>query len=122
MIFSVCGVIFSVCGVIVSVRVEVSCLVSCRCTCLRSDLQCLRSDLQCLWSDLQCLWSDLQCLWSDLQCSRSDLQCSCRGIMSRLMQVYVFAEALADGAVKMGMPSALARRIAAQTILVSVCS
>ncbi|XP_043076140.1 pyrroline-5-carboxylate reductase 3 [Puntigrus tetrazona] len=31
--------------------------------------------------------------------------------------VYVFAEALADGAVKMGMPSALARRIAAQTIL-----
>ncbi|XP_072552047.1 pyrroline-5-carboxylate reductase 3 [Salminus brasiliensis] len=31
--------------------------------------------------------------------------------------VYVFAEALADGAVKMGMPSALAQRIAAQTIL-----
>ncbi|KAK9956983.1 hypothetical protein ABG768_014681 [Culter alburnus] len=31
--------------------------------------------------------------------------------------VYVFAEALAEGAVKMGMPSALARRIAAQTIL-----
>ncbi|XP_051954010.1 pyrroline-5-carboxylate reductase 3 [Xyrauchen texanus] len=31
--------------------------------------------------------------------------------------VYVFAEALADGAVKMGMPSTLARRIAAQTIL-----
>ncbi len=61
----------SVCGVIFSVRVEVSCLVSCRCTCLRSDLQCL--------------WSDLQCLWSDLQCLRSDLQCSCRGIMSRLM-------------------------------------
>ncbi len=49
------GVIFSVCGVIFSVRVEVSCLVSCR------------------------------CLWSDLQCLRSDLQCSCRGIMSRLM-------------------------------------
>lgn len=32
--------------------------------------------------------------------------------------MYVFAEALAEGAVKMGMPSALARRIAAQTILV----
>ncbi|XP_051511617.1 pyrroline-5-carboxylate reductase 3 isoform X2 [Myxocyprinus asiaticus] len=31
--------------------------------------------------------------------------------------VYVFAEALAEGAVKMGMPSTLARRIAAQTIL-----
>lgn len=31
--------------------------------------------------------------------------------------VYVFAEALAEGAVKMGMPSALAQRIAAQTIL-----
>ncbi|XP_026856335.2 pyrroline-5-carboxylate reductase 3 isoform X2 [Electrophorus electricus] len=31
--------------------------------------------------------------------------------------VYVFAEALADGAVKMGMPCALAQRIAAQTIL-----
>uniref|UniRef100_A0A8B9JB70 Pyrroline-5-carboxylate reductase n=1 Tax=Astyanax mexicanus TaxID=7994 RepID=A0A8B9JB70_ASTMX len=31
--------------------------------------------------------------------------------------VYVFAEALADGAVKMGMPSTLAQRIAAQTIL-----
>ncbi|KAA0708196.1 Pyrroline-5-carboxylate reductase 3 [Triplophysa tibetana] len=31
--------------------------------------------------------------------------------------VYVFAEALAEGAVKMGMPGALAQRIAAQTIL-----
>ncbi|TRY89000.1 hypothetical protein DNTS_032297, partial [Danionella cerebrum] len=31
--------------------------------------------------------------------------------------VYVMAEALADGAVKMGMPSALARRMAAQTVL-----
>ncbi|XP_036438162.1 pyrroline-5-carboxylate reductase 3 [Colossoma macropomum] len=31
--------------------------------------------------------------------------------------VYVFAEALAEGAVKMGMPSELAQRIAAQTIL-----
>ncbi|XP_037105377.1 pyrroline-5-carboxylate reductase 3 isoform X2 [Syngnathus acus] len=31
--------------------------------------------------------------------------------------VYVFAEALAEGAVKMGMPSALAQRIAAQTVL-----
>ncbi|XP_076844324.1 pyrroline-5-carboxylate reductase 3 isoform X2 [Brachyhypopomus gauderio] len=30
---------------------------------------------------------------------------------------FVFAEALADGAVKMGMPSSLAHRIAAQTIL-----
>ncbi|KAI2652328.1 pyrroline-5-carboxylate reductase 3 isoform X2 [Labeo rohita] len=31
--------------------------------------------------------------------------------------VYVFAEALADGALKMGMPSTLARHIAAQTIV-----
>lgn len=31
--------------------------------------------------------------------------------------VYLFAEALAEGAVKMGMPSVLAQRIAAQTIL-----
>ncbi|XP_063055808.1 pyrroline-5-carboxylate reductase 3 isoform X2 [Engraulis encrasicolus] len=31
--------------------------------------------------------------------------------------VYLFAEAMAEGAVKMGMPSALAQRIAAQTIL-----
>ncbi|XP_061634487.1 pyrroline-5-carboxylate reductase 3 isoform X1 [Phyllopteryx taeniolatus] len=31
--------------------------------------------------------------------------------------VYLFAEALADGAVKMGMPSALAQRIASQTVL-----
>ncbi|KAL1022694.1 hypothetical protein UPYG_G00031130 [Umbra pygmaea] len=31
--------------------------------------------------------------------------------------VYLFAEALADGAVKMGMPSALAHSIAAQTVL-----
>ncbi|XP_030627227.1 pyrroline-5-carboxylate reductase 3 [Chanos chanos] len=31
--------------------------------------------------------------------------------------VYLFAEALAEGAVKMGMPSSLAHRIAAQTIL-----
>ncbi|XP_040206403.1 pyrroline-5-carboxylate reductase 3-like [Rana temporaria] len=31
--------------------------------------------------------------------------------------VYLFAEALADGAVKMGMPSALSSRIAAQTLL-----
>ncbi|XP_062857248.1 pyrroline-5-carboxylate reductase 3 [Trichomycterus rosablanca] len=31
--------------------------------------------------------------------------------------VYVFAEAMAEGAVKMGMPVALAQRIAAQTIL-----
>ncbi|KAK3506829.1 hypothetical protein QTP70_029088 [Hemibagrus guttatus] len=31
--------------------------------------------------------------------------------------VYVFAEALAEGAVKMGMPSVLAQRLAAQTIL-----
>lgn len=32
----------------------------------------------------------------------------------------MFAEALAEGAVKMGMPSALAQRFAAQTILVSI--
>ncbi|XP_077439604.1 pyrroline-5-carboxylate reductase 3 [Vanacampus margaritifer] len=31
--------------------------------------------------------------------------------------VYLFAEALAEGAVKMGMPSALAQRIASQTVL-----
>lgn len=37
------------------------------------------------------------------------------------LQVYLFAEALADGAVKMGMPSALAQSIASQTVLVSVC-
>lgn len=35
------------------------------------------------------------------------------------MQVYLFAEALAEGAVKMGMPSALAHSIASQTVLVS---
>lgn len=35
------------------------------------------------------------------------------------LQVYLFAEALAEGAVKMGMPGALASRIAAQTLLVS---
>lgn len=34
-------------------------------------------------------------------------------------QVYLFAEALAEGAVKMGMPSALAHSIASQTVLVS---
>ncbi|NXG09591.1 P5CR3 reductase, partial [Sakesphorus luctuosus] len=34
-----------------------------------------------------------------------------------LAQVYLFAEALAEGAVKMGMPGALASRIAAQTLL-----
>lgn len=38
-----------------------------------------------------------------------------------LPQVYLFAEALAEGAVKMGMPGALASRIAAQTLLVSSC-
>lgn len=32
----------------------------------------------------------------------------------------MFAEALAEGAVKMGMPSVLAQRFAAQTILVSI--
>ncbi|XP_018427867.1 PREDICTED: pyrroline-5-carboxylate reductase 3 isoform X1 [Nanorana parkeri] len=36
---------------------------------------------------------------------------------SGVAYVYLFAEALADGAVKMGMPSALASRIAAQTLL-----
>lgn len=35
------------------------------------------------------------------------------------VQVYLFAEALAEGAVKMGMPSALAHSIASQTVLVS---
>ncbi|XP_072266653.1 pyrroline-5-carboxylate reductase 3 isoform X2 [Pyxicephalus adspersus] len=36
---------------------------------------------------------------------------------SGVAYVYLFAEALADGAVKMGMPSDLSRRIAAQTLL-----
>lgn len=36
-----------------------------------------------------------------------------------LLQVCAFSEALAEGAVKMGMPSSLAHRIAAQTLLVS---
>ncbi|XP_040208143.1 pyrroline-5-carboxylate reductase 3 [Rana temporaria] len=36
---------------------------------------------------------------------------------SGVAYVYLFAEALADGAVKMGMPSALSSRIAAQTLL-----
>lgn len=36
------------------------------------------------------------------------------------LQVYLFAEALAEGAVKMGMPSALAHSIASQTVLVSL--
>nr|A1L2Q8.2 RecName: Full=Pyrroline-5-carboxylate reductase 3; Short=P5C reductase 3; Short=P5CR 3; AltName: Full=Pyrroline-5-carboxylate reductase-like protein [Xenopus laevis] len=36
---------------------------------------------------------------------------------SGVAYVYTFAEALADGAVKMGMPSALARQIVAQTLL-----
>ncbi|XP_075438115.1 pyrroline-5-carboxylate reductase 3 [Ascaphus truei] len=36
---------------------------------------------------------------------------------SGVAYVYMFAEALADGAVKMGMPSALANQIAAQTLL-----
>lgn len=35
-------------------------------------------------------------------------------------QVYLFAEALAEGAVKMGMPSALAHSMASQTVLVSL--
>ena len=38
-----------------------------------------------------------------------------------LLQVCAFSEALADGAVKMGMPSGLAHRIAAQTLLVRPC-
>ncbi|NXU92748.1 P5CR3 reductase, partial [Xiphorhynchus elegans] len=37
---------------------------------------------------------------------------------SGVAYVYLFAEALAEGAVKMGMPGALASRIAAQTLLV----
>ncbi|KAM8966352.1 pyrroline-5-carboxylate reductase 3 [Pelodytes ibericus] len=36
---------------------------------------------------------------------------------SGVAYVYMFAEALADGAVKMGMPSALSNQIAAQTLL-----
>lgn len=36
-----------------------------------------------------------------------------------LLQVCTFSEALAEGAIKMGMPSDLAHRIAAQTLLVS---
>ncbi|XP_028660085.1 pyrroline-5-carboxylate reductase 3 [Erpetoichthys calabaricus] len=36
---------------------------------------------------------------------------------SGIAYVYMFAEAMADGAIKMGMPSSLAHRIAAQTIL-----
>ncbi|CAM2107123.1 unnamed protein product [Caretta caretta] len=39
---------------------------------------------------------------------------------SGVAYVYLFAEALAEGAVKMGMPSALANKIAAQTLLVSL--
>ncbi|XP_061681284.1 pyrroline-5-carboxylate reductase 3 isoform X4 [Syngnathoides biaculeatus] len=37
--------------------------------------------------------------------------------LATLEEVYLFAEALADGAVKMGMPSTLAQRIASQTVL-----
>ncbi|XP_013978679.1 pyrroline-5-carboxylate reductase 3 isoform X3 [Salmo salar] len=37
--------------------------------------------------------------------------------LATLQGVYLFAEALAEGAVKMGMPSALAHSIAAQTVL-----
>lgn len=36
-----------------------------------------------------------------------------------LLQVCAFSEALAEGAIKMGMPGGLAHRIAAQTLLVS---
>lgn len=36
-----------------------------------------------------------------------------------LLQVCTFSEALAEGAIKMGMPSGLAHQIAAQTLLVS---
>lgn len=46
-----------------------------------------------------------------------------RSIFLRLsLQVYLFAEALAEGAVKMGMPSVLAHSIASQTVLVSLCA
>lgn len=38
-----------------------------------------------------------------------------------LLQVCAFSEALAEGAIKMGMPSGLAHRIAAQTLLVRPC-
>ncbi|XP_077450776.1 pyrroline-5-carboxylate reductase 3 isoform X3 [Stigmatopora argus] len=37
--------------------------------------------------------------------------------LATLEGVYLFAEALAEGAVKMGMPSGLAQKIAAQTVL-----
>ncbi|NXW50076.1 P5CR3 reductase, partial [Nyctiprogne leucopyga] len=37
--------------------------------------------------------------------------------LQALQRVYLFAEALAEGAVKMGMPGGLASRIAAQTLL-----
>lgn len=36
------------------------------------------------------------------------------------LQVYLFAEAMAEGAVKMGMPMGLASKIAAQTLMVSL--
>lgn len=42
----------------------------------------------------------------------------CHVCGSSCLQVYLFAEALAEGAVKMGMPSALAHSIATQTVLV----
>ena len=38
-----------------------------------------------------------------------------------LLQVCAFSESLAEGAIKMGMPSGLAHRIAAQTLLVRPC-
>lgn len=46
----------------------------------------------------------------------------CRGVPALTPlppQVCTFSEALAEGAIKMGMPSGLAHRIAAQTLLVS---
>lgn len=43
----------------------------------------------------------------------------CKTMCLISLQVYLFAEALAEGAVKMGMPSALAHSIASQTVLVS---
>lgn len=48
-----------------------------------------------------------------------------RGVLALIPlppQVCMFSEALAEGAIKMGMPSGQAHRIAAQTLLVSDCS
>lgn len=71
-----------------------------------------------------------QVWWSDMElydtgicglCGRKwtfRLSCMCHACGLSCLQVYLFAEALAEGAVKMGMPSALAHSIATQTVLV----